>query len=126
MIKHKFIKFLLVGLLNTIFGYSLFSIFIYINIHYSIAVLLSTSLGIIFNFKTIGKFVFASSDNSKWIKFLLVYTMLYLLNVFSLRLFELNGFDNMYINGLILLIPLSIISFVLNKYYVFSSIIDNS
>lgn len=117
--ENKFIKFILVGILNTIFGYSLFAIFIFLNMHYSLAVFLSTLLGVLFNFKTIGKLVFDSHDNSLIFRFIFVYVLLYLINISCLWLFKINEWENMYINGLILLVPLALISFVLNKKFVF-------
>ena len=119
MIKRQAVKFLLVGILNTAFGYGLFSLFIYAGLHYSLAVLLSTIFGIMFNFKTIGKLVFKSDDNSLIFKFIFVYIITYFLNIFFLWLFKWLGFDNMYINGFLLLIPLAAVSFLLNKFFVF-------
>ena len=52
MQNNKLIKFILVGILNTAFGYSLFALFIFLNMHYSLAVFLSTVLGVLFNFKS--------------------------------------------------------------------------
>jgi len=118
-LNNKFIRFIFVGILNTIFGYSLFALFIYFNIHYSLAVFLSTLLGVLFNFKTIGNLVFKSNDNSLIFRFILVYVLIYLLNITFLWLFKINGLENMYINGLLLLVPLALISFVLNNKFVF-------
>lgn len=119
MKNNKFIKFILVGILNTIFGYSLFALFLFLNIHYSLAVFLSTVLGVLFNFKTIGKLVFDSHDNSLIFRFIAVYVLLYFINISCLWFFKISGFENMYINGFVLLIPLALISFVLNRKYVF-------
>jgi putative flippase GtrA len=119
MQNNKFIKFILVGILNTVFGYSLFALFIFLNMHYSLAVFLSTVLGVLFNFKTIGKLVFDSHDNSLIFKFIVVYVLLYLINISCLWFFKISGFENMYINGFVLLVPLALISFILNKKYVF-------
>ena len=119
MIKRQAVKFLLVGIMNTAFGYGLFSLFIYVGLHYSLAVLLSTIFGVLFNFKTIGKLVFGSSDNGLIFRFILVYIITYLLNIYFLWLFKKFGFENMYINGFVLLIPLAAVSFLLNKFFVF-------
>lgn len=115
----QIIKFILVGILNTAFGYSLFALFIYLGLYYPLAVLFSTILGVLFNFKTIGKLVFGSSDNGLIFRFALVYVITYLLNIFFLWLFKKFGFENMYINGFVLLIPLATVSFLLNKFFVF-------
>ena len=118
-IKRQLISFLLVGILNTAFGYGLFALFIYIGLYYPLAVLFSTILGVLFNFKTIGNLVFGSSDNRLIFKFVLVYVITYLLYIFFLWLFKRLGFENMYINGFVLVVPLAIISFILNKFFVF-------
>ncbi|WP_298082782.1 GtrA family protein [uncultured Campylobacter sp.] len=107
------------GILNTIFGYSLFALFIYLGLYYPLAVLLSTILGVLFNFKTIGRLVFNSSDNGSIFRFILVYAIIYLLNIFFLWLLKKLGSENMYINGFALLIPLAAVSFLLNKFFVF-------
>ncbi len=116
---NRLLKFIIVGILNTAFGYSLFALFIFLNMHYSLAVFLSTVLGVLFNFKTIGKLVFDSHDNSSIFRFIAVYVLLYLINISCLWFFKISGFENMYINGFVLLIPLALISFILNKKFVF-------
>ena len=115
----QFIKFILVGILNTIFGYSVFAFFIFVGLHYSLAVLLSTILGVLFNFKSTGILVFNSRDNKLIFRFVFVYIIIYILNVSGLWFLKNLGFSNMYINGGLLLIPLAILSFLLNKFFVF-------
>ncbi|MFA6740653.1 MAG: GtrA family protein [Arcobacteraceae bacterium] len=119
LLNNKLIRFILVGILNTAFGYSLFALFIFLNMHYSLAVFLSTVLGVLFNFKTIGKLVFDSHDNSLIYRFVSIYIILYLINISCLWLFKISGWENMYMNGFLLLVPLALISFVLNKKFVF-------
>ncbi len=119
MINKQFCRFLMVGVVNTLFGYGLYSFFVYMNLHYTIAVLLSTVIGVLFNFKTIGRFVFESNDDSLVFKFIIIYVIIYILNVSGLYIFEYFDYKNMYINGLMLLIPLSMLSFILNKKIVF-------
>ncbi len=115
---HKFVKYILVGVVNTIFGYSLFALFIYLGMHYSLAVLFSTLMGIIFNFKTTGSLVFNSNNNALIYKFFVVYAITYGLNVMGLNL--LIKFDfNTYLAGMLMLVPTTIISFLLNSEVVF-------
>lgn len=118
LLNRGFIRFLLVGGLNTVFGYSMFSLFIYIHFHYSIATLFSTVLGVLFNFKTIGKLVFKNSNNNLLLKFVVVYTVIYLLNICALRIFSFFQIS-MFVAGAVLALPLALVSFVLNKKYVF-------
>jgi putative flippase GtrA len=114
----KFVKYIAVGIVNAIFGYSLFALLIFTNVHYALAMLLTTIIGIIFNFNTIGKIVFKKNDNSLLFKFILVYAITYLLNIAGLRMFEKNNI-NLYLGNLLLLFPITVISFMLHSRVVF-------
>lgn len=118
--KKELFKFLIVGGLNTLVGYSLFAIFLYLNLHYTVAVLFATVIGVVFNFFTIGKFVFANNEAQLLFRFVGVYVVVYLLNISGLWFFEHIKFD-LYIGGAVLVLPLALISFFLNKYFVFTS-----
>lgn len=118
LIDNTFIRFLIVGSINTLFGYLIFVLFIYLNVHYTMAALLSTILGILFNFKTTGRLVFGNKDNMLIFKFFGVYTITYLINIAALRVFKLYKFD-MYLAGFLLLPPTAVIAFTLNKKFVF-------
>jgi len=120
LFKYTWLRFLLVGVLNTLVGYGLFSFFIFLDLHYSIAVLFSTILGVLFNFKSIGRMVFNTNNNERIYRFIVVYTFLYLLNISGLWGLSFIGIENMYIAGAILLAPLAIISFILNNNFVFN------
>jgi len=119
-LTNNFIRFILVGILNTIVGYGLFSLFIYLGAHYSLAVIFSTILGVCFNFKSIGKLVFKDYNNEKIYRFIGVYIIVYLLNISGLWIFSYAGVENMYIAGAILLAPISIVSFIMNSKFVFN------
>lgn len=118
-ISWRFIKFLFVGVLNTLFGYGVFALFNFIGLHYTISTLLATVSGVLFNFKTTGCIVFKNGDNRLIIKFVLVYSFTYFLTVFTLSLFDKFQLHNMYINYAILLPLNAIISYVLMKKIVF-------
>lgn len=118
--KKELFKFLLVGGLNTLFGYSLFAILLYLNFHYTVAVLFATVVGAVFNFFTIGRFVFANNETQLIFRFMSVYVVVYLFNISGLWFFEYIKFD-LYIGGALLVLPLALISFFLNKYFVFTS-----
>lgn len=121
-LRHKklFGKFIIVGVLNTVVGYSLYAMFIYMGVVYPLAVLFSTILGVLFNYKSTGKLVFSHSGKSKFVSFVLVYVVIYILNVSGLWMLEQVGLYNKYISGAILLAPLALVSFVLNKKFVFN------
>ena len=70
-------RFLCVGLLNTLFGYLCFAFFVYLGLHYALAVGLATCAGIVFNFQTTGKIVFNNTRTILIFKFIGVYAFLY-------------------------------------------------
>lgn len=122
--KNQFLRFLLVGVLNTLFGYSIFTIVILAGLDYRYAVLISTILGVLFNFKTIGTLVFGSRDNKLIFRFICVYVVIYLLNVEALRIVNampiaLDQKVKMIAAGGVLLVPLAVVSYTLNKLFVF-------
>lgn len=82
----SFIRFLLVGLLNSAFGYGLFAICLLVGLPPEAALLVATILGVLFNFFTTGRLVFGQAGGRKLIGFLSVYAVIYLLNAASLRL----------------------------------------
>ena len=124
-INIKFIKYLLVGVVNTVFGYSVFALLIFINLHYALASLLATIASVLFNFKTTSVIVFNTHDNSLIKKFIAVYTFTFFVNLGGLKIFSLYGV-NMYFAGFILLIICAPISFILNNQFVYHKMIISS
>lgn len=123
LFKLEFIRFLLVGGINTLFGYGVYTVFIFAGLNHRIAILLATILGVIFNFKTIGKLVFRhdNADIAVILKFLLVYTISYLLNSNGVTL-VLKILDNSYLAGLIVIVPVSVLTYFLNRIFVFQRV----
>ena len=120
--QKDYIRFLLTGMLNTLFGYVLYSFFIYLSLHYTIAVFFSTVLGVLFNYNSISKLVFPYQGSSRLFPFVIVYVLVFFLNVYGLWPLEVFGFDNKYIAGAMLLLPLALLSFLLNKFWVFKKL----
>jgi len=115
---NRFFRFLVVGGINTLFGYGVFALLILTGLHYAWAALISTIAGVLFNFKTTGKFVFQSHDNKLIVRFVLVYALLYGIQVSALKGFELISISAL-IGGALLLLPMAVIAFILNKRFVF-------
>lgn len=113
-----FVKFLFVGVLNTLFGYFVFALLLFIGLHYSVAVVFSTVLGILFNFKTTGILVFKNNDNKLIFKFITVYAIICCINIALLKVAKLLNL-NLYYAGLFLTFLMAIFAFVLNKNWVF-------
>ena len=114
----QFLRFLVVGAVNTAFGYSVFAVFILLHLHYTVAALLSTTCGVLFNFKTTGVLVFKNKDNRLIFRFFGVYLITYLLTIGLLKIFNLYDVSNL-IGGAIIALPMAFISFSLSKKFVF-------
>lgn len=119
--QYQFIRFLFVGGVNTLFGYSCFAFFIFIGVHYSLAVLFSTICGVIFNFKTTGIIVFKNKSNKLIFRFVAVYGIVYLINVSFLKILITNNI-NTYLAGALLILPMAVITFFLQKKIVFTKV----
>lgn len=120
MISPKFVRFLLVGLLNTAFSYGLFAILINFEVPYPVAIGVATVLGIIFNFQTTGRIVFGSAQLSKMRRFALVYAVIYCLNILGVALLLLLEL-NIYIANALLILPLALLTYTLQQKLVFQT-----
>lgn len=115
----RLILFFIVGGINTLFAYLLYAGFLYVHVHYALASLLSTVIGVLFNFMTTGRIVFKNGDNRLLFKFAGVYCITYSVNVGCLRIFA--AFKaNMYLAGAILTIPVAMLAYTLMRKYVFT------
>ena len=121
-LPEQFVTFLFVGALNTLVGYLLYAFFVFLGFNYIWAPFFATVCGVIFNFQTIGRIVFKSKDNSLIGKFFGVYAVVYVCNVLGLKIFAGLGITNMYISGAILVLPLALLGFILNKKFVFKKV----
>lgn len=116
--KVRLVNFFLVGALNTVFGYGVFALMLWLGLHYTVAIAVATVLGTLFNFKSTGALVFRSRDNTRVFRFVLVYVVIYCVNVLGVgALLRLNV--NSYYGGLAMIIPLALLSYWLNSKYVF-------
>ncbi len=118
---HKYdrvIRFVLVGLLNTVFGYSIFALMIKIGIHYALATFIGTILGVLFNFFTTGRMVFNSLGNKQLLRFILVYIFLYVINIFLLEVLITAGLSA-YLGGFVLIPVMAPIGYFLQTRFTF-------
>lgn len=114
----QLILFFLVGGVNTVFGYSLYALFLFFHFHYALASLFSTVGGVLFNFKTTGVIVFKNNNNSLLFKFVAVYVVTFFLGISVLRIFSIYH-ANMYLAGIYLILPQALLAFILQKKFVF-------
>ena len=114
----KYIRFILVGGLNTAFGYLLFAGLTRLGWRDVFAVPLAAAAAIAFNFVTYGKIVFESLDRRNLPRFVLGYLGIFVCNVAGLRTLARLGVGA-YVAQAVLVIPLAILSYVLNDRWVF-------
>ena len=115
---NQMFRFLIVGGVNTLFGSCVYAFFLFIGLHYTVAVLLAIISSVLFSFNTTGKIVFRNKRPGLIFRFAGVYAILYVVNVLLLSLFSKINY-NMYFAGIILILPMAFLSFLLNRTFVF-------
>jgi putative flippase GtrA len=114
----RFVRFLLVGGLNTVVGYSLFAGFILLGANSLAALTGATVLGILFNFASTGRLVFGGGNARLLPPFLAVYGAQFLLNWAALNMLERAGLSPL-LAQLLLLPPLAVATFLMMRRFVF-------
>jgi len=118
LLRNRFIRYLAVGGLNTVFGYAVFALLVYTGLAYQWAVLCSTILGVLFNFFTVSRLVFKSKKNALIAKFVVSYGLVYGANVLLIG-FLLDRGLTAYTSQL-LCVPLIVtVSYSFNRFFVF-------
>jgi putative flippase GtrA len=118
LLQIRFIRFLLVAALNTVFGYSLFAALILLGIRYPIAAAIGTVIGILFNFQTTGRLVFERHDLSLILRFLAVYGISYVVGVSLLRWADQHAISVL-VAAAVLAVPMGFFSYTLQRLLVF-------
>lgn len=119
----RFARFLAVGGLNTAFGFAAYAALLALGFHYALAVALATVLGVLFNFRTYGALVFGGAGAHRLPRFVLVYLLLYVVNVTGIGLLSGTGVSDL-VAGLLMLPPVAVLGYLLNSRFVFGS--DNT
>lgn len=116
--SRRFLRFLAVGVLNTAFGYGVFSAGVLMGLPSHWALAIANIVGVCFNFFTTGRLVFSNSDNGRIVRFILVYVVVYLGNVGLLKAAE--GLGASPVLAQLFLLPLVVVaSFLLMRAFVF-------
>jgi len=118
VLQNQVVRFGFVGAMNTVFSYGVYALGIYLGLTFYVASLLALVFGIVLGFSAQGRFVFRARLKGRMPSYLLMWCLLYLLNIGTIKL--LVQFDiGYYIAGLIAAVPVVIFSFVLQKFFVF-------
>jgi len=121
LLSKRFIRFLLVGGLNTLFGFFVYSVFILLNSPTWLALLGGNVAGVVFNFFTIGGLVFLNLSLSRAPMFVLSYVIIYFVNL------ELIGWVSTIAHSRIiaqamLVLPMALLSYFILRNYVYGKI----
>ena len=116
-IDEEFLKFLFVGVLNTLFSYTIYAILITFGLVPNLALFFQYILGVLWNFKTTGIIVFKNHSNRLIFKFVASYIFTFIINSVMLKI--LLNYLNEYLAQAILIPPVAILSFVIFKFWVF-------
>lgn len=116
----RFVRFLLVGVLNTAVGYAVFALLILLGSSPAPAVIGSTIAGALFNFQSISRIVFQSRESGLLPRFLLVYTGQCGLNIALLRLAGAAGFTPL-VAGAIILPLMAVLTYFAMRHFVFGA-----
>ena len=83
----QFLRFLVVGVVNTLFGYAVFAGLVLAGVAPLAALVVCYVVGVPFNYLTTGRFVFASARRSagSFIRFVAAYVMIYIFNAVLYR-----------------------------------------
>ncbi len=115
------VRFVLVGVLNTIFGYATFATLTAMGCSEAWAVPGAMLAGVLFNFVTYGKVVYESLDQRRIPRFAMAYLFVYGCDIVGLRVLERSGLDA-YHAQFILALPLAATMYLLNDRWVFHGV----
>ena len=106
------------GIVNTLFGYGLFALFVKLGLNMYLAQICAHVLGAAFNYYSYSRHVFHDAEASK-LRFILSYAFNYLLGLASLAAASL-VIHSPYIAGIVSIIFVSLVNYLVLKNLVFS------
>jgi putative flippase GtrA len=117
----RFLRFIVVGLFNTAFGYAVFAALLYLGLSSSVALLLATIVGVIFNFFTTGRIVFNSRERRLLPRFVFAYVVTFSANLVMLKTLESYAVPPLGAQALCLP-PTVLLSFYILRKFVFRTV----
>lgn len=117
-VPNQFVRFVLVGGLNTAFGVGIYCLAIWVGLPYYAATLVSQILGTLWNFMTTGRLVFENHDKRLIFRFVANYIVMYFFNIGIIKLLLIAGLND-YWAGIGATPIVAICSFISLKYLVY-------
>jgi len=116
--EKQLVRFVLVGVINTLFSYAIYCALVFAGLSFAFANLIALVLGIVFSFKTQGRLVFRNSGGRQFVKFVLVWGILYFVSVVIIGKLTIYGLSA-YRAGAVALFVTSVLSYVAQKFFIF-------
>lgn len=124
VIRVQMFRFVAVGLLNTIVGFSIYYILLrYLDLNYTISLLIAHIVGVIHSYLWNKNWTFGVKHNSitTLIRFLVVYTFMFVINYLLLAVFvEVLDYNKIWAQAISLLLT-TMISFIGQRYWSFKT-----
>ena len=106
------------GIVNALFGFGLYALFVRLGLNIYIAQICSHILGVLFNYFTYSRYAFTANDKSA-VRFILSYIVNYFMSLMFLAGFS-HVIKSPYVSGLATIIIVSMINYFILKRLVFS------
>lgn len=116
----QFQRFIVAGLFNTSLSYGIYACSLWLGFSYPFATFLSIVAGVCVGFLTQGYFVFRRLEADRFSRFVLVWLLLWGLNVIIIGLLMPLVGRNAYVAGAAAIVPMVGISFLIQKHLVFA------
>jgi putative flippase GtrA len=113
------IRFLVIGAINTAFGFAVFSVMMLAGVALWQALVGSTLAGIIFNFFTYGSVVFRQLSYTRLPRFVLAYLFILSVNAWLIEYISRTYETGKILAGAYVVIPMAIVSYLILNNFVF-------
>lgn len=116
--RQRFIRFLIAGAVNTLFGFAVYSACIVAGLPLWLALMIGITTGTAFNFFTTGGYVFRQLALARVPRFLLCYALIYAVNLQMLQ-WVTKLLSDKILSQAVLVLPIAIFSYLLMARFVF-------
>lgn len=116
--RNRFVRFLIAGGINTLFGFVVYSVFIVAGVAVWLALLAGMLFGAMFNFFTTGGYAFRELSLSRFPRFVICHLFIYGINLTLIELVS-TWLSNKILSQAILIFPMAMLSYFLLARFVF-------
>jgi putative flippase GtrA len=112
------LRYLVVGVMNTAFAYSVYALLLWMQLPYWAANVGAALLGILFSFRTQGALVFKQTAGSRFPRFVIAWLAILAVQTVLLGALIRLGL-NAYTAGIVALVPVTLLSYFVQRCWVF-------